>query len=309
VTLIETVPTTKVVLPSSVQGHENGKLPVELMRNFDGRGYLLTIVSYGMQALHLAAWAEQIDGFGGIDTETVGRYRTYARQEAMFRERYTLTVLAGRPSKIWNGQRWYQLPGTAMAAVPGTSNHGWGAADDVAEQNDADPEVDGMSDRQLIWMRDNAPSFGFGLESRLERWHWHWISGDVLPQRAVDVLLFCGIALPLPTEDTMRPPDTARVLDTRNTGQRLTAGTEVSVPVGATSQAFVNFTVTNTAGAGFLTAWKRGTPRPNTSNVNWSAGGQTVANTALVFPDPQGYITVAASVGSCDLIVDVQGVS
>jgi hypothetical protein len=208
--LIDTVPTTRVVLPSVVQGHENGKLPAALLRNFDGRGALLEIVSYGMQALHLQAWADRIDGFGGIDTETVGRYRTYAQQETLFRSRYTTTVLAGRPSKIWNGVRWYQKPGTAMAAVPGTSNHGWASADDVAEERTGDTTPDPMSDRQLAWMRDNAPSFGFGLESRLERWHWHWTAGDALPARAITVLRYCRIAIPThlaPADPPPPPPE------------------------------------------------------------------------------------------------------
>jgi hypothetical protein len=196
--LIDTVPTTRVVLPSVCSTFENGKAPAALLRNFDGKSPMLILPSYGMQALHLQAAAD------GIDCSTTGRYRTYARQEALFRERYTTTVLPNRPYKWWDGngdgtkERWYQKPGTAMAATPGTSNHGYGCADDVAEQLDADPEPEGMSDRLLIWMRENAPSFGFGLETRSERWHWHWLMGDHLPVRASAVLWAHGVTIDLP---------------------------------------------------------------------------------------------------------------
>lgn len=71
--LIDTVPTTKAVLPTAVKAAQNGRLPAELLRNFDGRGALAILPSYGMEALHIAAWHDQIDGFGGIATRTVGR--------------------------------------------------------------------------------------------------------------------------------------------------------------------------------------------------------------------------------------------
>lgn len=209
--LIDTVPTTKVVLPSIVKGYENGDLPLEIMRNFDGRGWLLEIVSYGMQALHIAAWHDQIDGFGPIDTETVGRYRSYVQQVAALTTRADRGYIAGRKwYRTWNGSIWSGKPGTAPVATPRFSNHGWAAADDVAEERTGDNVPDGMSDRQLRWMRDNAPDFGFGLESRVERWHWHWISGDVLPARAIAVLTYAGIAVPtkfLPPGPPPIPPE------------------------------------------------------------------------------------------------------
>lgn len=194
--LIDTVPTTRAKLPSVLNRQSNGKLPSSLLRNFDGRGNLLRIVSYGMQALHIAAWHDQVKGFSPrIATRSVGRYRTYNQQLNLFLSRYTTSPISGRPVKYWDGKKWYLKKGMAMAATPGTSNHGWGCADDVAEERTGDNVADSMSDNQLRWMRDNAPDFGFGLETRKERWHWHWIAGDVLPARAVATLRIAGIPI------------------------------------------------------------------------------------------------------------------
>ncbi len=42
-----------------------------------------------------------------------------------------------------------------------------------------------------------------------------------------------------------------------------------------------NLAVTGTAGAGWLTMFAAGGPRPATSTLNWSQSGVTVANAAL----------------------------
>lgn len=206
--LIDTVPTHGPVLPSDLRGMSNGQLPAILLRNFDGRGNLHHLVSYGMEAMHLAMLA------AGIQPRTVGRYRTYAQQVGLFTDRMRPSDTGRRPAvtRTWNGRKYWLLPGMAPVATPGTSNHGWGCADDVAEEYDGDPGPEGMTDNQLLWMRDNAPSFGFALESHSERWHWCWTGGDNLPQRALDVLHFCGVPLPwefsepVPVPVTPTPP-------------------------------------------------------------------------------------------------------
>jgi predicted chitinase/D-alanyl-D-alanine dipeptidase len=47
-----------------------------------------------------------------------------------------------------------------LAAVPGTSNHGWGSAVDLK-----------LNDEALAWMRENADKFGF---TNIPREPWHW---------------------------------------------------------------------------------------------------------------------------------------
>lgn len=57
-------------------------------------------------------------------------YRPYAAQEALFRRRYRPG--AGFDTRRWNGEPWHRVSGAA-AAIPGTSNHGWGLAVDCTD--------------------------------------------------------------------------------------------------------------------------------------------------------------------------------
>lgn len=50
-----------------------------------------------------------------------------------------------------------------LAAVPGTSQHGWGLAADLD-----------LDTRALAWMRANGPRFGFAETTPRESWHWEY---------------------------------------------------------------------------------------------------------------------------------------
>lgn len=205
--LIHTIPQTDATIPDPVRRSGNGTLPTEdWLRSFDGTtatAYkMFTPVAYAMQALILAALLD------GHRLTTTGRYRSLAQQEALFFQRYSPgpfdpDVHRTSPSiqrRVYAGREWFLLKGMAMAATPGTSNHGWGIADDICEA----PAYDGgqkisLRDPALEWLRDNAGRFGFALDTWEERWHWHWYRpGHVceLTQDTVDVLYAAGIAVP-----------------------------------------------------------------------------------------------------------------
>jgi hypothetical protein len=110
------------------------------------------------------------------------------------------------------------------------------------------------------------------------------------------------------------PP--ARAYDSRSGGGPLTSGGNRSVPLspgnvpdGATA-ALVNLTVVNTVGAGFLTLYEEGTPTPSplTSNINWYANNQIIANNATPAISSTTGVTVLAggqSGAKTDFILDV----
>lgn len=50
-----------------------------------------------------------------------------------------------------------------LAAVPGTSQHGWGLAVDLR-----------LDDGALAWMRANASRYGFIEDTPREPWHWYF---------------------------------------------------------------------------------------------------------------------------------------
>ena len=70
----------------------------------------------------------------------------------------------------------------------------------------------------------------------------------------------------------------------------------------------VNVTVVWPWFAGYLTVWPSDTSRPDTSNLNFDAAGQTVANTSIVSVGPDGKIQLFnGSFGSLQVIVDITG--
>ena len=122
--------------------------------------------------------------------------------------------------------------------------------------------------------------------------------------------------------------DPIRVFDSRTAprssgGGRLATGNSVGVPfglpvavvsggAGSPSAVYINITVTETLGAGYLVVRPSDPtgekPLPPTSNVNWSTSGQTLANLALVAIGDETYIEVhAGGAGSTHVIVDLQG--
>jgi hypothetical protein len=80
-------------------------------------------------------------------------------------------------------------------------------------------------------------------------------------------------------------------------------------PTGARA-ALINLTVTSTSSSGgFLKTFKAGTSVPIASAVNWSTGGQTIANSATVAVSSTGGLSVSCggNGASTDFIVDVAG--
>ena len=110
----------------------------------------------------------------------------------------------------------------------------------------------------------------------------------------------------------------ARILDTRNgTGGRWTplgpgetfalqvAG-QGGVPSSGAAAVALNVTVTGGSAASYLVLWPDGSPRPPTSNVNFTAG-QTLAHRDVVMLGSNGKIDILNAGGSVNVIVDVNG--
>jgi LAS superfamily LD-carboxypeptidase LdcB len=81
----------------------------------------------------------------GIDLRVTDSYRTYDQQ----------VDLAQRKGLYADG---------GLAAVPGTSNHGWGLAVDADITNPA----------TMSWLRSNGYKYGFVEAVSREPWHWEF---------------------------------------------------------------------------------------------------------------------------------------
>jgi LAS superfamily LD-carboxypeptidase LdcB len=158
-------PVKRVVLPADLINAKNGQLRPNLLRAIRPLGQLHHLAADAYHAMRAAALADGIRPFK--PTSRADTYRTYQEQVALF------TPLPGRPSKVWEGRRWWQKPNTAVAAVPGTSNHGLAIAVDIA---------DASGDR-LDWLEANALTYGFSWEftSGAEPWHLRYYRGDDIP--------------------------------------------------------------------------------------------------------------------------------
>lgn len=176
-------PIVSVRMPSGLAGQQNGKLPSSLLvkPGFPGRPLGLM---YPLAANAWVALARDVQAqFGEVltVTSTGDAYRSYDHQVQTFTTRYTTTVLPGRPTKVWNGVTYWQKPGTAMAAVPGTSNHGWGLAADTCLWRDN--AIVGITANMPMfnWMLLNAFRYGLSWEAQSEPWHLRYWSGDTIP--------------------------------------------------------------------------------------------------------------------------------
>jgi hypothetical protein len=181
-------PVVAVSLPANLGGTTNGQLPAAILAELEAPGRPLARAHTQTVRSWRALVAEVADRFGEAltVTSTADAYRSYTVQKRTFEDRYTTTYLPGRPSKMWNGTRWYQKPGTAMAAVPGTSNHGWGLALDICLwRNDAIVSI--TANTNLFgWLLVNADLFGFSWEAQSEPWHLRLFTGDHTPAAVLD---------------------------------------------------------------------------------------------------------------------------
>jgi hypothetical protein len=101
-----------------------------------------------------------------------------------------------------------------------------------------------------------------------------------------------------------------RIYDSRGpsfTNARLSAGQQVTINSGqpGASAVGVNIVMTDTVGAGFLTAWPSG-PRPNTSVINSTNPGENVANFLLIPVAPNGTFQIF-TLNPTHIVIDIMG--
>ncbi len=123
-----------------------------------------------------------------------------------------------------------------------------------------------------------------------------------------------GAALPPgPATHAFTVVSPARLLDTRRQGAQPAAGSttdvlvsgQAGVPAGAAA-VVLNVTATQSAGAGYVTAFPAGSPRPPTSSLNLDAAGQTRAVQVTVAVGAGGKVSLFTFAGT-HFVVDVSG--
>lgn len=168
-------PVVDIVRPSALAGQTNGKLDGWVLAECDELGHLLeTNAARAWKHMVAAAWLDNV--FLTVDNA----YRSYAEQVNLFTARYSQTWQTTNPV-YWDGNPWWKLPGAITAAVPGTSNHGWGLAVDV--HTDA---------TNVKWLEQHEVEFGWSHEagiSESEPWHVHYFAGDTFQPEDDDMAM------------------------------------------------------------------------------------------------------------------------
>ncbi|WP_158369905.1 D-alanyl-D-alanine carboxypeptidase family protein [Cellulosimicrobium cellulans] len=124
-------------VPVALAGYGNGKIPAEALHEVGSTGHRL--------------WAPAADALERLiadaarDGVTVGITDSYRSYEAQ-------VDVAARKGLYSQG---------GLAAVPGTSDHGWGMAADLK-----------LDDAAQSWMRANGGRYGFVEDTPREPWHW-----------------------------------------------------------------------------------------------------------------------------------------
>lgn len=191
------LPITSVRLPSTLAGYSNGKLPSSALTSIGvGNAVMEVTAARAFKAMFASARAEL-----GVVIREVGDYRSFNAQMALFLSRYKpasysqYRVTSSSHRKYWasaakygHGSKYWIKKDTryATAATPGTSNHGYGLALDIAEEYDSDSAADPISSRFVDWLARNAFTFGISAELQSEVWHWRYFAGDHIPPAVLE---------------------------------------------------------------------------------------------------------------------------
>ena len=197
-------PVKKVTLPSDLEGIKNGEVPANLLANIQPYGQLHKLAAQAWEAMRLACKAET-----GFDLSHVGANRTIKEQIALFESRYSKKDKGRKPqvTRVWNGTTYFLLPGMAPAGSPGTSNHGWSLAVDVAVLVNKKVTSLGAVPKVVEWLEKNILDFGFSWEvedpknRNFELWHVRYFPGDKVPARV------SGAAVAVPDATKVAKPN------------------------------------------------------------------------------------------------------
>lgn len=175
------LPVLDIVWPAALVGQPNGQLAANLLVTVPGQdgGASVTLAAVASRAWLALCAGARTAGYVLVATSAGDSYRRYSQQESLFRSRYITDFIRGRPYKTWNGQKWYQLPDTAEAAVPGTSNHGKAIAVDIGLR--VGNTTVAITTAAVDWLIAHAHEYGWSAELQSERWHWRYVTGDAIP--------------------------------------------------------------------------------------------------------------------------------
>lgn len=192
-------------VPTWIQnGYTTGMAAVEFRRSLDAAepvwftSFMTPAMARTWRAFILACWAETGQTLAPVSRGDV--FRSYQAQYALFMQRYEQVSLAvylvtgTSRRKRWDGRWWRLRPGMAMAATPGSSNHGNGLAIDAGWIVDGNVVSITSNVWAHAWVKANAASFFLHFPVKSEAWHAEKFNGDAVSDRVQGIELFLGLA-------------------------------------------------------------------------------------------------------------------
>ncbi|BDZ49302.1 hypothetical protein GCM10025867_15430 [Frondihabitans sucicola] len=145
-------------------GYPNGKIPLTSLSKVSN-GWLRPDAATAYNSLASAFKTK----FKKPLSVTEG-YRTYDTQKSIFTSRYTAHSTPQKKDVEWAGKYWVQKPHTSVAAVPGTSVHGWALAVDFGAN------VNKAGSTEKKWADANGPKYGWYPIGNTfgEPWHFEF---------------------------------------------------------------------------------------------------------------------------------------
>jgi hypothetical protein len=141
-------------------GYANGRIPAGVLCPLEfAPGHMLRCDA----AERFTALSELFEQEFGYPIPITDSYRSYAAQ---------ITLAGIKPH---------------LAAIPGTSNHGWGLAVDLGNP------IAGGNSPEYVWLRVHGPDYGWDNPSwaqiggsKPEPWHFEFFAAGSIPNRAID---------------------------------------------------------------------------------------------------------------------------
>lgn len=316
-----------VVRPSTSKQYENGKIPNSAMVQVDHVKTVCLMDKTAARAFS-ACFGLAVEMLG-IVIKDVGDYRSFQQQMDLFVDQGPATpgrympvspsvyeATASEHRKVWVEARQYGYNSIywiknyakfgywpATAATPGTSNHGYALALDVAQENDQDPSPDPITEVFVGWLCEFAPRFGIYASLKSEKWHWQYIRGDDIPQAVLDY--------ESPNEngkDMELIAREQRLFDSRPvtayTGSPLAPNQVLKLDVpnhGTAKAAIINVTAAQPQAPGFFSK------KLPTSCLNFDPSTPAICNEVTVFLSPEGEFVIINGPSKTHIVVDLVG--
>ncbi len=182
------LPVKPITRSALLDGQQNGLLDPSVLLSTPGQagGPAVVLVVPAARSWRALAAAALAAGHVLKATGPADSYRRYEVQLKIFLARYQTAPIPTTDRKWWNGRWWYKKPGVAVAAAPGTSNHGWAQAVDTGEEIDGDAGTERIDAETLAWLVANYDRYGWSHELQSERWHIHYWAGDAVPAAVLE---------------------------------------------------------------------------------------------------------------------------